>query len=67
MAKKNNENFESNMNRLKEIVDQLEKDNVSLDKSLELYKEGLELSKQLKKELSSFEDKISKLAKEDNE
>ena len=67
MTKKNSENFESNMNRLKEIVDQLEKDNVSLDKSLELYKEGLELSKQLKKELSSFEDKISKLAKEDNE
>ena len=56
--------FEDKMNRLQEIVEQLEKDNVNLDMSLKIYQEGLQLSKQLKDELSSYESKIEKLSKE---
>lgn len=64
MAKKTEMNFEDKMSRLQEIVDELEKENVDLDKSISLYKEGLELSKTLKDELSNFEDKIKELNEE---
>ena len=67
MAKKTELKFEDKMNRLQEIVEQLEKDNVNLDMSLKIYQEGLQLSKQLKDELSSYESKIEKLSKENNE
>lgn len=67
MAKKTELKFEDKMNRLQEIVEQLEKDNVDLDMSLQIYQEGLQLSKQLKDELSSYESKIEKLNKENNE
>lgn len=61
MAKKTEMNFEDKMNKLQEIVDELEKENVDLDKSISLYKEGLELTKSLKDELNKFEDKIKEL------
>lgn len=64
MSKKTEMNFEDKMSRLQEIVDELEKENVDLDKSISLYKEGLELSKTLKDELSKFEDKIKELNEE---
>ena len=64
MTKKTEMNFEDKMSRLQEIVDELEKENVDLDKSISLYKEGLELSKTLKDELSKFEDKIKELNEE---
>lgn len=61
MAKKTEMNFEEKMNKLQEIVGELEKENIDLDKSISLYKEGLELTKSLKDELSKFEDKIKEL------
>lgn len=61
MAKKAEMNFEEKMNKLQEIVGELEKENIDLDKSISLYKEGLELTKSLKDELSKFEDKIKEL------
>lgn len=51
--------FEDQMKRLQEIVDQLEKDDIDLDKSISLYEEGLKLTKSLKTQLSKFEDKIN--------
>ena len=51
MAKKTEMNFEDKMNKLKDIVAELEKENVDLDKSINLYKEGLDLTKSLKEEL----------------
>ena len=66
MTKKTNNSFEERMNRLKEIVSILEKGDTELDKSLDLYKEGLDISKDLKNELTQFETKIEKLNK-DNE
>lgn len=41
--------LEEKMARLSEIVEALEKDKLPLDKSLELYKEGVELSVDCKK------------------
>lgn len=59
--------FEDQMKRLQEIVEMLEKDDIDLDKSIELYEEGLNLSKTLKVQLEKFEGKISKINKESNE
>ena len=57
--------FEDKMNRLNEIVDSLEKGDVSLDDSLNLYEEGLKLSKELKEELKFFENKLNEINKDE--
>lgn len=56
--------FEDKMNRLSSIVSDLENDNIDIDKAIKLYEEGLSLSKELQKQLTSFEDKINSLSKE---
>lgn len=66
MAKKTDKSFEEKMNRLKEIVDSLEKDDADLDESINLYSEGLKLSKELKAELNTFEDRVKEIG-ESNE
>ncbi len=43
--------FEKDMSRLNEIVKQLEGSELSLEQSLDLYKEGVELSVKCKKSL----------------
>ena len=55
--------FENQMKKLEDIVDKLEKDDIDLDKSIDLYEEGLKLSKSLKEELSKFEKRIEELNK----
>lgn len=67
MSKSKENNFEYQMNRLKEIVETLEKDNIDIDKSLSLYQEGINLSKELKSTLSDFEEKIKKINKDIDE
>ena len=67
MAKSKENNFENQMYRLKEIVETLEKDNIDIDKSLSLYQEGINLSKELKSTLSDFEEKIKKINKDIDE
>lgn len=67
MAKKSDMSFEDKMNKLQNIVAQLEKDDTELNKSLDLYQEGLKLSKELKDELSKFEEKIDQLNNDENE
>ena len=57
--------FEDKMNRLHEIVDLLDSSDIELDKSISLYKEGLELSKELKEQLSAYEEKIEELKKDE--
>lgn len=57
--------FEDKMKRLQEIVDLLDSSNIELDKSISLYKEGLELSKELKEQLSAYEEKIEELKKDE--
>lgn len=57
--------FEDKMKRLQEIVDLLDSSDIELDKSISLYKEGLELSKDLKEQLSAYEEKIEELKKDE--
>ena len=45
--------FEENLTRLNDIVGQLENDKLPLEKALALYKEGIDLSVDCKKELES--------------
>ena len=45
--------FEENLTRLNVIVGQLENDKLPLEKALELYKEGIDLSIDCKKSLES--------------
>ena len=47
--------------KLQEIVEKLEKEDVDLDESIQLYEEGLKLSKALKEQLEGFEKKIAEL------
>lgn len=57
--------FEDKMKRLQEIVDLLDSSDIELDESISLYKEGLELSKELKEQLSAYEEKIEELKKDE--
>ena len=45
--------FEENLTRLNDIVGQLENDKLPLERALELYKEGIDLSVDCKKSLES--------------
>ena len=53
MAKKNANlsNFESDLKKLQDILDDIESDKLSLEESIEKYKEGVELSKKCQKAL----------------
>jgi len=62
------ETFEEKMKRLDEIVQELEKEEVPLEKSLELYKQGVELSRECERILKDAELKVETLNKDtDNE
>ena len=56
-----NMTFEQAMNRLEDIVKQLEDNTVSLDNSVELFQEGIQLSKFCSDKLSSVEEKVSQI------
>ena len=56
-----NKSFEENLNRLKEVVRLIQCGELSLDQSIEVFKEGIELSKYLEDKLSSIENKAIKL------
>lgn len=53
--------FDKAMERLSEIVRELEGDNLSLEESIELFEEGLILSSTSQKQLKEFETKIESL------
>lgn len=61
MPKKNN--FESALKRLEEIVQKLEGGDLSLDESLKLFEEGIELSRLCTKKLTEAEARVEKLIK----
>ena len=52
--------------KLVEIVKSLESENKSLEKNIQLFEEGLALSKELQKHLESAEEKIEILSKDQN-
>ena len=55
--------FESALKRLEQIVQRLEAGELSLDESLKLFEEGIELSRHCTKKLSQAEAKVEKLIK----
>ena len=57
--------FEDQMKKLQDIVDKLEKEDIDLDESIHLYEEGLQLAKDLKKQLLVFEERIAELNKDE--
>ena len=44
-------NFESDLKKLQEILDDIESDKLTLEESIEKYKEGVEISKKCQKAL----------------
>ena len=57
----NNKNFEESMKDLELIVEKLEKGEQNLEKSLQLFEEGVEISKKLNDQLKNAEKKVSEL------
>ena len=55
--------FEDSLNRLEKIVESLEQGQVPLDEALNLYEEGIQLSKACAEKLKAAEMRIKKLAK----
>jgi exodeoxyribonuclease VII small subunit len=56
--------FEECLQRLEKIVDELEKSDIPLDKSLTLFEEGMQLSAACRKELEEAEGKVEILLKQ---
>ena len=59
-------NFESSLKHLEEIVDQLESGDVDLEKSVELYEQGIRLKNICEEKLKKVELKIKKIKLEGN-
>ena len=58
-------NFEENMEKLEEIVTELEKGDLNLDSSNSKFEEGLKISKECNKILEEAEKKITILLQKD--
>ena len=66
MEIKNDMKFEEAMSRLEEIVRSLESGSAPLDKSLELFEEGVALVKMCNSKLDNVEQRIKILAKNES-
>ncbi len=56
--------FEDSLKKLENIVDQLEKGDLSLEESLQLFEQGVGLSAVCKQELDAAEGKVQMLVKQ---
>ncbi len=55
--------FEKAMSRLEKIVEELERGDLDIDKSLEIFEEGIKMSRLCSKKLNEAEARIEKLTK----
>ena len=55
--------FEKAVQRLEKIVDDLEKGELDIDKSLEMFEEGIKMSRICSKKLNEAEAKVEKLTR----
>ena len=62
-----NSNFEEQMQKLEEIVAELEKGDLNLDDSVAKFEEGIQISKECNKTLQEAEKKINILVSKDGE
>ena len=60
------ENFEKSLKTLEEIVEKLEEPDLSLDKSLKLFEDGIKEARFCEKKLTEAEGKVEKLIKEND-
>ena len=58
--------FEKAMERLEQLISDLESGKLSLDESLKVFEEGVELSKKCHTKLMEAESKVKKLIKNEN-
>ena len=61
MSKKEEANFEELIEKLEEITNKLEKEQISLDDSVKLFEEGMNISKECNKKLEEAEKRITML------
>ncbi|MCX8129030.1 MAG: exodeoxyribonuclease VII small subunit [Clostridia bacterium] len=61
-----NKSFEDAINELEEVVEKLEKGELPLDESIEVFQKGIELSKYCSKRLDEVEKKITLLVEDEN-
>ena len=63
--KTNNEfDIEMNFKKLDKIIEDISKDNISIEKSIKLYEDGTKILKALKKSIDKVEKKIEVLSEE---
>ena len=67
MSEKERPSFEEALKRLEDIVNQLEDESISLEKSIDLYEEGIKLSKICTETLEEAELRIKKVADQHND
>ncbi len=67
MSKKEELSFEELMVKLEDITNKLENEKLSLDDSVKLFEEGMEISKECNNKLEDAEKKITILINENNE
>ena len=65
--KKSSDNFEDKLARLEEITTSLEKSEIGLEDSMQLFEEGVKLSKECLSVLEKAELKVTTLKKDLNE
>ncbi|MCI0707487.1 MAG: exodeoxyribonuclease VII small subunit [Ignavibacteriae bacterium] len=63
-SSENGQSFEASLKRLEQIVESLESGEVPLDKAVELYEEGVQLSKFCGEKLRDTELRLKKLSKD---
>ena len=56
-------NFEEELNHLKQIVNDIQEKDLSVDESLKLYEEGQKIIATLSEELKKAEEKVEKVIK----
>ncbi len=66
LGKESKRTFEQSLDRLEKIVEALEHGDVPLDQSIQLFEEGIELSKECMETLSKAELRVQKLMKDIN-
>lgn len=67
MSKKNEINFEELMKNLEEITNKLEKEQLTLDESVKLFEQGMQISKECNSKLEDAEKRITILINQNNE
>lgn len=65
MAKE--QTFEEMMVELEKVVGKLDKENISLEESIELYQRGIELSSKCELKLKEAEEKVNKLVQKEGD